>query len=213
MAKLKKGILGPISGKIGPVVGSSWKGIPYIKSVTKASKKRVQSPAQLAHHQKFKFLTRWLRPLHQFVMIGFKNLAKHNTEINAAFSYNFKAALIGIGHDVRIDYASFRISKGMLNGIEQPSITLLDENMLQLNWQYVEERMSLHNDQLMLAIYNDELGLTDGFIGGIKRSAKTCTFKFDRKLVGKPFHVFVGLIALNGRESSESQYLGRMEPL
>jgi|GEM_PF-2541347 len=28
MAKLKQGIFGPVSGKIGPVVGGSWKGIP-----------------------------------------------------------------------------------------------------------------------------------------------------------------------------------------
>lgn len=31
MAKLKFGILGPISGKIGQVVGSSWMGIPYLR--------------------------------------------------------------------------------------------------------------------------------------------------------------------------------------
>lgn len=32
MAKLLSGILGPVSGRIGNVVGSSWKGISYIRS-------------------------------------------------------------------------------------------------------------------------------------------------------------------------------------
>jgi len=32
MAKLSAGILGPVSGKVGDVVGASWKGINYIRS-------------------------------------------------------------------------------------------------------------------------------------------------------------------------------------
>lgn len=32
MAKIKKGILGGFSGSIGPVIGGSWKGIPYMRS-------------------------------------------------------------------------------------------------------------------------------------------------------------------------------------
>jgi hypothetical protein len=33
MGKITKGILGPFSGKVGAVVGSSWKGVDYIKSL------------------------------------------------------------------------------------------------------------------------------------------------------------------------------------
>ncbi len=32
MAKYIRGILGPVSGGVGTVVGSSWKGITYLKS-------------------------------------------------------------------------------------------------------------------------------------------------------------------------------------
>ena len=31
MAKLSKGILGAFTGKIGPLIGASWKGIPNVK--------------------------------------------------------------------------------------------------------------------------------------------------------------------------------------
>ena len=31
MGKIKQGILGAVSGKVGGVVGSSWKGIAYLK--------------------------------------------------------------------------------------------------------------------------------------------------------------------------------------
>ena len=32
MGKIKQGIIGPFSGGVGDVVGSSWKDIPYIRS-------------------------------------------------------------------------------------------------------------------------------------------------------------------------------------
>lgn len=213
MAKFNKGILGPLSGKIGPVIGSSWKGVTYLKTVTKNPINRVPTPAQQAHYRKFVFLTRWLRPLHPYLMIGFRNLAAETTEINAAFSHNFKAALIGSGDNLQLDYQSVRICRGDLKGIYQPNLILLNENTIQVSWQNIEGPLSQYNDQLILVVYNDELSIADGFTGGVKRSAKTCTFIFDQRLVGKPFHVFVGLIAMNGREISESQYLGRMEPL
>lgn len=213
MAKFKKGILGPISGKIGPVIGSSWKGIPYLKAVAKNPKVRVPTPAQQAHHQKFAYLTRWLKPLHPYLTVGFKNLAENTTEISAAFSHNFKMALMGSGDNLYIDYPSVCISKGKLKGIQQLNIVLVNENTVHLSWQSEEGALSKHNDQLMLVLYNNELGIADGFIGGTKRSARTCTFSFEGRLVGKHFHAFVGLIALNGHEISESQYLGKIEPL
>lgn len=214
MAKFNKGILGPITGKLGPVIGSSWKGIPYLKTIRRnASAVRIPSPAQQAHHQKFSFLTRWLRPLHPYIGLGFRNFAAHTTEINAAFSYHFKAALKGSNPNFYMDYGQARISRGKLGGIYEVNLHLVHENTLQLIWQNKNNGLSVYSDQLMLVLYNDEIGVADGFIGGIKRSAKTCTFTFDQKLVGSYFHVFVGLIGLDAHEMSESQYLGRVEPL
>ncbi|MES2418670.1 MAG: DUF6266 family protein [Bacteroidota bacterium] len=186
MARFNKGIFGPITGKLGPVIGSSWKGVPYLKIASaNAPKERVQSEAQLAHHQKFRFLTKWLKPLHPYLLVGYRNMAQHTTEINAAFSYNFKQALKVSPAGPYIDY----------------------ENTLQLTWKNTNGSLSVYNDQLMLVLYNDEIGFADGFTGGIKRSAKACTFTFDKRLVGTRFPVFVGLIGLNGHEISESQYL------
>jgi hypothetical protein len=212
MAKFNKGILGPISGKLGPIIGSSWKGIPYLKTVAKNPIKRVPTLAQQAHYRKFNFLTKWLRPLHPFLTRGFRNLAAHNTEINVAFSYNFKVILTGADDSLQMDYQNVRISRGELKGIHQPTMILINDDRLKVTWNNIEP-CGEYNDQLMLVVYNDELGISDGFTGGVKRSAKTCTVKLDQKLVGKPFHVFVGLVSLNGRKISESQYLGMIAPI
>ena len=47
MAKIDEGILGPFSGKVGEVIGSSWHSIPYIKSRPTVFHD-AKSPAQLA---------------------------------------------------------------------------------------------------------------------------------------------------------------------
>lgn len=51
MAKIDEGILGPFSGKVGEVIGSSWHGIPYIKS-RPAVFHDAKSPAQLAQRMR-----------------------------------------------------------------------------------------------------------------------------------------------------------------
>ncbi|MGF1925182.1 MAG: DUF6266 family protein [Bacteroidia bacterium] len=213
MAKITKGILGPISGKIGPVIGSSWKGIHYLKTAPTVKTDREPSPAQKAHHQKFKFLTQWLRPLHPFLMVGFKNLAIKTTEINAAFSKNFQIALNCTNGDLSIDYERVLISWGRLTGLHNPSMELANETTLNLSWQSNSGPYCAHDDQLMLVIYNDDLDIAEGFTGGVKRSLKSYSFTIPNKLVGKFFHVYVCMVALNGSEVSTSQYLGKIEPL
>jgi hypothetical protein len=214
MAKIEKGIFGPLIGKHGPIIGSTWKGIPYLKiKASNASKARELSVAQKAHHEKFRFLTKWLQPLHPYVQVGYRNLAKTNTEINAAFAYHFKAALKTGATGFYMDYENVLLSQGRLKGIHQPLVSLTDENTLKLTWEHESHHLSMFNDQLMLVLYNDEFGLADGLVGGIKRSAKSCTFHFEQTLEGKSLHVFVAMISINGREISQSQYLGKIEPL
>jgi len=52
MALLSKGILGGISGKVGNVVGGSWKGIDYIRSLA-SSVANPRSPGQVSQRSKF----------------------------------------------------------------------------------------------------------------------------------------------------------------
>lgn len=53
MATLSKGILGGFSGKVGPVVGATWRGMDVIRSRPKSSR-RTPSERQLEQQLKFK---------------------------------------------------------------------------------------------------------------------------------------------------------------
>ena len=52
MGTIKKGILGSFSGKVGNIVGASWKGIAYIRSLP-ASVRNPRTVKQVTQRSKF----------------------------------------------------------------------------------------------------------------------------------------------------------------
>jgi len=213
MAKISKGILGAFSGKVGPVVGSNWRSIAYIKaSPKKANKKLKRSAAQIANQQKFRFVSEWLVPFHPYVSIGFLNLSNVKSEINLAFSENFHRAVVGVYPDISIDYSKVVVSKGELGGLTDPSVELNDPNLLYISWSDNPGQRVSYDDQLMLVVYCPELGIADGFVGGARRADKECRFKFNQKMIGKALEVYVSVTSFNRKKIANSMYLGRIAP-
>ena len=54
MGKYNQGVLGQFSGKVGPVVGSSWKGIGYLRSNARKTRNRDASMKTEIQTAKFK---------------------------------------------------------------------------------------------------------------------------------------------------------------
>src|SRR4051794_34215312 len=114
MAKIRKGILGPVSGTIGPVVGSTWKGIPYIKTKSVNTQKKKNTPAQIAAQEKLKLMNLILVLFHSFITVGFANAAERQTEISAAFSANYHTMISGVYPALEADYSKLVLSVGKL---------------------------------------------------------------------------------------------------
>lgn len=210
MAKIMKGILGAISGKIGPVIGGIWKGIPYVRQRPKKVKK-TKSPAQIESRQKLRFMNELLVPFHPYVSIGFLHHAEHRTEISAAFSENYHKAVIGSYPNYMVIYHEFVISKGNLPMIEDVAMELQAPDVLKLSWSQNSIKGTSFDDQVMLVIYCPELHKTDGFTGGVKRRDTECTFKFNPKMVGKKLEVFVSISSLNRKKIGNSKYVGSIQ--
>lgn len=113
MGKIKQGILGGFSGKVGSVIGGSWKGISFMRGIA-ASVANPQSVPQLTQRQKFAVIMGFLQPLSEFLKIGFKNYAVQMTAMNAAMSYNLENALQGAYPNFTVDYASALVARGNL---------------------------------------------------------------------------------------------------
>lgn len=62
MARITKGILGGFSGKVGTVVGASWRGQDIIRSMPKPSSRKATGK-QMLQQLKFKLVIGFLKPL------------------------------------------------------------------------------------------------------------------------------------------------------
>ena len=92
MAKLPSGILGPLVGQIGPIVGSSRNGVPYAKGAYKSRTKNV-SNAELANRKKFKVAQEFLKPILYFVRTGWAGYSETSYGFIAAKSHLLKNAM------------------------------------------------------------------------------------------------------------------------
>lgn len=213
MAKLNRGIFGPISGKLGNLVGGVWKGIPFIKVYKPSLTKRERTPAQIANEEKFKFVNNWLVPFHPFLSTGYLNESKHRTTIAACLSQVYNTVFTGVFPNLEIHYDKMMISVGKLSGVADPQIVFISANTIELTWKKNTGKGTSYNDQIILVLYDREGHEADGMIGGINRTKEKCTFQFKHDLIGKSLDVYIGLYSLDRSKISNSQYLGRIIPV
>lgn len=106
MGTIKQGILGGFSGKVGSVIGGSWKGISYMRSQAQ-SVKNPQTTGQVNQRTKFAIALAFLKPITEAIRVGFKLYAQKQTAFNAAMSYTLANAISGTSSDdYALDYAN-----------------------------------------------------------------------------------------------------------
>src|SRR5258708_11324291 len=99
MAKLSQGINGPFFGKVGTVVGYTWKGIPVMRALPQDRKKPF-TPKELNQQAKFRIMNKFLKPAKTLLNVTFAHLAVQMSPFNKAFSYNIKNALTVVKPDL-----------------------------------------------------------------------------------------------------------------
>jgi hypothetical protein len=213
MAKIKLGIFGPITGKLGAIVGSSWMGIPYIKKSPKPNKHSIRTPGQLANNQKFAFVNEWLIPFHAYLIIGFNSLAVGKTAIGAALSAVYKSMFTGVMPELEIDYSKMQISSGSLIGLSNVSISCIGGNRIYLTWDNTVFSGTSYDDQVMLALYSEELKMTDGFTGNAYRVKAAYDFELQTEMVGQVLHAYIAVVSYNRKKASKTTYLGQIHTI
>src|SRR5450432_2498888 len=94
MGTFKKGIMGGFNGKVGSVVGSSWRGKTVMKSLPK-DKKGGFSDSQKQQQAKFALIVKFLQPLSDFMNLAYKKVASKMSGFNKVLSDNLKDAITG----------------------------------------------------------------------------------------------------------------------
>ena len=214
MARLPKGIFGPVIGKLGTLTGSTWKGIPYVKHTPeKGATKAERTPAQLANEAKFKYINEWLVPFQPFFSVGFELLAIRKSALAVGLSENYKTVFSGAYPDFEIAYDNLVMSRGQLPSITQVEVMFEDELTLSINWNQNAVTGASYNDQLMFAAYCPELKIADGFIGAVERAQQHHTFRLDEEMAGHALELYITVMTVDRKKIANSLYLGRIEPL
>jgi len=210
MAKIKSGILGGVSGTLGPVTGGVWKGISYLRAKSKKKKKKSATPAQIESRQKLRFMNNFLVPFHPYLTIGFMHDAEQRTEISAAFSKNYHTAVSGAYPEYIVNYNKFQISIGDLPMVTDVKISMAAPDLLEFMWNdNNSSAKARYNDQLMLVLYSEELHKAFGITGGVDRIANSYIYKIPPEAIGKQLHVYLSVTSSDRKHIADSVYIGR----
>lgn len=133
MGKIKQGILGGFSGKTGAVVGSSWKGIAYMRGKAQ-SIKNPRTSAQQTNRNNFGVISDHTSLSLEAVNIGFKSQAVKQSAFNACVKKNMEnnSAVSG-----EINPVLFIYSEGNMQGVSGGTLQYQD-NMLNVSLSFVE---------------------------------------------------------------------------
>ena len=215
-----QGILGGFSGKVGNVVGASWKGIDYMR-IMPASVANPRTPGQVSQRTKFTLVLDFLQPLLGFLRIGFKGYAEGMSAFNAAMSYNLLNAVTGDYPDQEISYADVLVSRGSLRDVAEATASAEALQTIEVEW---EDNSGLLNasadDNATLVVVNEAKGdiavsLEAGARGdGLASIMVPEAYVGDLVQVYLVFNTLESLLATGGRESiADSVYAGAVTVL
>jgi hypothetical protein len=209
MARFNKGVLGGFSGKVGPVVGGSWNGIDYIRSLPTIKKNRQFSEEQDIQRAKFSAAANFLKALQPLLMTTFKDGNKM-TGHNAALSYTLKNAVVGVYPDISIDYSLTQVARGTLPNAITPAAVSADAEKIRFSWgDNTGVGTAKPTDKVILVAYHPA-SLTPVYtMGAAKRSDGTAQLALPG-MSGKEVETWIAFMSEKGKDVSSSVYTGRI---
>jgi hypothetical protein len=208
MGKISQGILGGVSGKVGNVIGGSWKGIDYLR-IKPSSVANPRTEGQVTQRYKFTAALEFLQPSRDFIKVGFKNFANGMTEFNYAMSYILANAVTGDGIGASVNYANALVSKGTLNGALNPTVSAINGGIATITWtDNSGGSNALATDKAMILIYNPVKKSSLYITAGADRNIGTQDLVVPDSFIGDEVHVYFSFISADNRLISNSMSIG-----
>jgi len=208
MGTISKGILGGFSGKVGTVIGGTWKGIDYMRSIA-ASVSNPRTAGQLEQRAKMSAVVKFLQPLTSFLRIGFKSAAIKMSAFNAATSYMLANAITGIYPAFTIDYSKVLVSKGNFPGALNPLAVAGIAGAIDFTWENnTWETDAMADDQALLVVYNPSKNAAVSFTGAVTRAIGVQTITLPNSYTGDEVQCYIAFTNANQSVISNSEYVG-----
>ncbi|MBN2614863.1 MAG: hypothetical protein JXR71_04155 [Bacteroidales bacterium] len=190
MGTSKQGVYGAYKGRVGNVVGSSWKGTQVLR-IRPASVRNPKTDAQEETRMRFKMLARFLSSQRAAVIQGFYSLPENVTAVNAAMSVNFHEAFTGAYPDLAFDFSKVKISKGNLLVPDGLTATAAEGATINLSWaDNTDVKMGAQEqDALVIGVYDPVSEQGAVFSSYYRRNETTGTLKLPSVWVGRQLEV------------------------
>jgi len=207
MGKIAQGILGGLSGKVGNIIGGSWKGIDYIR-IKPSSVANPRTEGQVNQRNKFTITLEYLQATSDFIKIGYKSFAVKKTEFNAAMSYVLNNAVGGIAPNFTIDYTLALLSRGPLSGVLNGTTDLATAGQVTFDWDDNSAEGNANvTDKSMVLVYNPSKKESISILDGADRTVGSQVVTIPNTYAGDTVELFMAFVSEDGKTVSNSVYL------
>lgn len=209
MAILKKGSNG-FRGKLGNTVTYNLKGQSVQRLIGEITKPPTE--LQLINRKKMAIVTEFLKPVKEFVRIGFEVETKRTllSPYNKATSLNILNSIKGIYPNQEIDFTKAVFSKGRMPVTEDIKVTHTDTG-LKFVWDPDLKFWNMKpTDHLMLIAYCAEKKQAFCQLDGAKRKEGKEKLNLPRYNKQVVIHVYTAFVSSDHKIISDSVYHGEM---
>ena len=207
MGKIKTGILGGFQGKVGTVIGSTWRGESIMRALPKTAAK-APTESQRIQRLKFKAVSEFLNPLRSTLSTYFGNDTGVKSKYNMATSYHITNAVEITEQGTQILYPRVLVAKGTLFGFQNLTTTP-SETVITLNW---EDNTVFGNakaeDTVNVVCYIEEVNTFYVFESIANRDGLTASVTLPQNFLGYNVEAYAFLYDTVSKTSSNSVYLG-----
>lgn len=208
MGTYSKGILGAFSGKVGPVVGATWRGKDVLRSLPRKGN-RVATATQMLQREKFTMVTEFLTPLNSVVSRYFGSNTGDKTRRNQAMSYLMRKAIDYVAPDLVWDYSKVLISRGDLLGLHVGTATTGAGQSVDFTWTDNSGQGDAETtDKLVVVLYEPTSKTAVHALNAATRGQGTANITVPAFLNGLTVHVWATFAATDDKRYATSHYLG-----
>jgi hypothetical protein len=208
MGKILQGILGGVSGKVGNVIGSSWKGIEYIR-IMPSSVANPQTDPQLTQRQKLSVAVAFVKTISEFCRTSFRAQSIKMSGYNACLSYNMRNAITGTYPNEAIDYPNALVAEGTLPSALNAVASSTIAGTVKFDWDDNSDEVgAAATDETLLVIHNPSQHQSVTIDKLAVRADTTQTVTVPSSFSGDLVHCYIAFIRADGSINSNSSFAG-----
>jgi hypothetical protein len=213
MGRLTAGPFYDMIGKTGNNVGRKIRG-SNVFSMTPHPSNKKPTEAKKTVQDSLGLISAWLAPARALINIGFKDKTRKQSAMNAAVSANISKVIEGTYPDITINYSKAVFSTGGLSMSANATMTAMVAAQIDINWSTVLENTvgSLH-DKTMLLIYNEDKNDYMVSFDAAMRADKEFAQPVPNSWIGNKVHGYLFFRSQDGKQVSDTAYLGTLELL